>query len=367
MSKVSFSDLNWQYQIIKKDFLTEIEILLESGQYTNGKYVKTLEENFSVYANQKYSVGVNSGTSALHAGLMAMGIGPGDEVIAPSHTFIASVNAIVLTGATPVLVDVDQHGLLDANATMHAITSKTKAVMPVHLYGSLVSEDILREVSNKNIKIIEDASQAHGAKFPSGLPVGAYGDVTAFSFYPGKNLGAAGEAGMLTTNNKDLAEKAKLFRNWGAPVRYQHDYFGLNYRMDEIQALILIRKLEHLNQWNELRVEIADYYKNEMDKLSIEVVNNHNGNPVYHQFVICIQERDELQNYLKAENVETLIHYPIAIHKQPALKDKVKIAGSLTNTQVLTSKILSLPIYPGLTLEETKLVVRKIADFYAKR
>ena len=367
MSKVSFSNLNWQYQIIKKDLLAEIELLLESGQYTNGKYVKTLEDNFSIYANQKYSVGVNSGTSALHAGLMAMGIGPGDEVIAPSHTFIASVNAIVLTGATPVLVDVDQHGLLDGNATMRAITSKTKAVMPVHLYGSLVSEDTLREVSNKNIKIIEDASQAHGAKFPSGLPVGTYGDVTAFSFYPGKNLGAAGEAGMLTTNNEELAEKAKLFRNWGAPVRYQHDYFGLNYRMDEIQALILIRKLEHLNQWNNLRVEIADYYKNEMKKLSIQVVNNHEGNAVYHQFIISIEERDELQVFLKSQGIETLIHYPIAIHKQLAISDKVRISGSLENTEMLTPKILSLPIYPGLKIEEAQLVVRGIIDFYATR
>lgn len=365
MSKVSFSNLNWQYQIIKKDLLAEIELLLESGQYTNGKYVKTLEDNFSIYANQKYSVGVNSGTSALHAGLMAMGIGPGDEVIAPSHTFIASVNAIVLTGATPVLVDVDQHGLLDGTATMRAITSKTKAVMPVHLYGSLVSEDILREVSNKNIKIIEDASQAHGAKFPSGLPVGTYGDVTAFSFYPGKNLGAAGEAGMLTTNNEELAEKAKLFRNWGAPVRYQHDYFGLNYRMDEIQALILIRKLAHLNQWNNLRVEIADYYKNEMEKLSIQVVNNHEGNAVYHQFVISIEERDELQDFLKSIGIETLIHYPIAIHKQLAISDKVRISGSLKNTEMLTPKILSLPIYPGLKIEEAQLVIRGIIDFYA--
>lgn len=365
MSKVSFSNLNWQYQIIKKGLLAEIELLLESGQYTNGKYVKTLEDNFSIYANQKYSVGVNSGTSALHAGLMAMGIGPGDEVIAPSHTFIASVNAIVLTGATPVLVDVDQHGLLDGNATMRAITSKTKAVMPVHLYGSLVSEDILREVSNKNIKIIEDASQAHGAKFPSGLPVGTYGDVTAFSFYPGKNLGAAGEAGMLTTNNEELAEKAKLFRNWGAPVRYQHDYFGLNYRMDEIQALILIRKLAHLNQWDNLRVEIADYYKNEMEKLSIQVVNNHEGNAVYHQFVISIEERDELQDFLKSIGIETLIHYPIAIHKQLAISDKVRISGSLKNTEMLTPKILSLPIYPGLKIEEAQLVIRGIIDFYA--
>jgi len=367
MSYVSFSNLNWQYQIIKEGLLDEIELLLESGQYTNGKYVATLEDNFSVYSSQKYSVGVNSGTSALHTGLMAMGIGPGDEVIAPSLTFIASVNAIILTGATPVLVDVDKHGLLDLNATISAINNKTKAIMPVHLYGSLVSEKLLMEISKKGIRIIEDSSQAHGAKFPSGLPVGSYGEVTAYSFYPGKNLGAAGEAGMLTTNNKELAEKAKLFRNWGAPIRYQHDFFGLNYRMDEIQALILDRKLDHLNQWNKLRVEIADYYKNEMKKLSIQVVNNHEGNAVYHQFIISTEERDELQVFLKSQGIETLIHYPIAIHKQLAISNKVRISGSLKNTEMLTPKILSLPIYPGLKIEEAQLVVRGIIDFYATR
>lgn len=366
MNLVPFSDLNWQYLLIKVGLMEELELVLGGGVYTNGKNVAFFEESYNSYSKQKYSIGVNSGTSALHAGLASMGIGPGDEVIVPSHTFIASVNAIILTGATPVLVDIDEHGLMDPTSTHSAVNKNTKAVMPVHLYGSLVSEKLLMELSSSGIQIVEDASQAHGAKFPSGLPVGAYGKFTAFSFYPGKNLGAAGEAGMVTTNDEDLAKKVINFRNWGAAIRYQHDNFGLNYRMDEIQALILNRKLTHLADWNRLRSEIAKFYINEMSNLSIEVVNDHSGYPVYHQFVIKIDERDEVQDFLKKQGIETSIHYPIPVHKQIAVKNRFKSTGSLKNTESLAGKILSLPIYPGLELEKAKLVVRAISKFYAK-
>lgn len=367
MSLVRFSDLNWQYNQIKKGLLDEIELVLKSGSYTSGKNVELLEKNYALYCHQKFAIGVNSGTSALHAGMAAMGIGPGDEVIVPSHTFIASVNAIILTGATPVLVDIDKNGLLDPSSTLSAINEHTKAVMPVHLYGSLVSESLLKKLCAKGVPVIEDASQAHGAKFPSGLSVGAYGKFTAFSFYPGKNLGAAGEAGIVTTDDDALAKKVFHFRNWGAEIRYQHDTFGLNYRMDEIQALILNRKLAHLDKWNVLRTEIANFYTPELDNLSIDVVNDESGACVYHQYVISVADRDDLKKYLQKEGIETLIHYPIPVHKQIGVRGKFKSFGTLKNTAELTERILSLPIYPGLGLEKAKLVINKISDFYAKR
>jgi dTDP-4-amino-4,6-dideoxygalactose transaminase len=366
MIVVKFSDLTWQYHEIKKNLLNEIELVLESGIYTNGTNVKLLEKSYAEYCNQKFAVGVNSGTSALHAGMAAMGIGPGDEVIVPSHTFIASVNAILLTGATPVLVDIGKNGLLDSVSTLRSINKHTKAVMPVHLYGSLVSENLLKEICAMGVQVIEDASQAHGAKFPSGLSVGAYGKFTAFSFYPGKNLGAAGEAGIVTTDNEDLARKISNFRNWGAEIRYQHDSFGLNYRMDEIQAVIVKRKLDYLDHWNKLRNEIANFYTAEMDKLSIDVVNDQSESSVYHQYVISIADRNALQRYLQINGIETLIHYPIPVHKQSAVEGKFKSYGTLKNTEVLTERILSLPIYPGLELEKAKLVVDKISEFYDK-
>ena len=356
---IKFSNLGWQIDQLS-DLKEDIWELVQSGNYVSSNRVKLFEENFSLWTNSKYSIAVNSGTSALHAILASLDLKQEDEVIVPSHTFIASVNAVLMAGATPVLVDCDDHGLIDKNM-IASINTKTRVVMPVHLYGSVVSEELLIEIKNLGIKIVEDASQAHGARFESKKMVGSYGDASAYSLYPGKNLGGIGEGGVITTNSEDLSEKIRPFRNWGTTKRYHHDTFGINYRMDEIQALVLNRKLEKLTDWNSRRREIADYYIGNIHNL--ELVNNLNGEPVFHQFVIRHSKRDALQEFLQKRSIETLLHYPIPNHLQVSLVGKFNQYQSLDKSENLANSILSLPIYPGLSDLEVEKVVEEINNF----
>ena len=364
MKHINFSNLSWQFAQISEDCLPEIIQILASGNYVQGKFVERFEAEFSIFSESKYAIAVNSGTSAIHAALCALDIGIGDEVIVPSHTFIATATAVTMAGATPILVDVDKNGLIDEQSVLNSIGPQTKAVIPVHLYGSAVDERILDEFA-KHLLVIEDSSQAHGARFESGKAVGSKSKINCYSLYPGKNLGAAGEAGICTTDEPALAERLKSFRNWGSKIKYYHEEYGVNYRMDEIQASVLYWKLLKLNQWTKQRIEIASQYRETLEDIDVNCVNSKVGYPVYHQFVINHYDRDMLQVYLKNNGVDTQIHYPVAIHQQLALKDKQKANFYLGNTELLVKNILSLPIYPGLTQEEVFKVTKLLRDYNA--
>ena len=247
---------------------------------------------------------------------------------------------------------------------LNSIGPNTKAVIPVHLYGSAVDEKILDEFA-KHLVVIEDSSQAHGARFKSGKGVGSKSKINCYSLYPGKNLGAAGEAGICTTDEPALAERLKSFRNWGSKIKYYHQDFGVNYRMDEIQASVLYWKLLKLNQWTKQRRDIASQYREVLDDIEINCVNSEVGYPVYHQFVINHSDRDMLQVYLKNNGVDTQIHYPVAIHQQLALKNKYRVNHNLENTEMLVKNILSLPIYPGLTPEEISIITKLLREYNA--
>ena len=364
--KVEFGDLAYQFSEIESECYVQVLEILRSGNYVSGKYVEKFEREFAEYTQSLNVTCVNSGTSALHAGLISIGVTAGDEVILPSHTFIATATAVVMTGATPVLVEVDDNALIQRDAALNAITEKTKCVIPVHLYGSLVSTEDILDFKSHGLRILEDASQAHGAQYADSLGIGNYSDGATYSFYPGKNLGAAGEGGAVTTNNLETGNALKLIRNWGSPQRYVHQSLGFNYRMDEIQAMILSFKLKKMKNWNEMRTIIADQYVEELQGLPMSFVNERRNKSVYHQFVIRIQERDKLQDFLSKHGVNTQIHYPQPIHKQPALQEYFRIGSNLANTNSLTKEILSLPIYPGLSQDSISYICQKIRSFYGK-
>ena len=359
-SIIKSSNLSWQFAQLG-EISQEVISLLESGNYVSGNYVQDFESAFAKYCGKNFGIGMNSGTSALHSAIQSLQIQEGDEVIVPSHTFIATASAVVLSGATPVLIDVEENGLISAKKVEEALTKKTKAIIPVHLYGSGVPLVEMQTIQQFNIPIIEDCSQAHGARFKDGSMVGFFSEVSAYSLYPGKGLGAAGEAGICVTDSKILDQSMRLFRNWGSEKKYQHKFFGLNYRMDEIQALILGKKLRLLEDWNDRRREIALLYSKLLK--SRKIVNETEGLPVYHQYVIRSSRRDALQEYLRGEGIETLIHYPIPIHQQKALAPYLITSNKYIQTEKLCSEILSLPIYPGLKDIEIEKIIERINKF----
>jgi len=357
---IKSSNLGWQFAQLG-DITQEVISLFESGNYVSGRYVQDFERTFAEYCGKNFAVGMNSGTSALHSALQSLQIQEGDEVIVPSHTFIATATAVILAGATPVLIDVEENGLVSAKKAEEALTKKTRAIIPVHLYGSGVPLAEMQRIKQFNIPVIEDCSQAHGARFKDGNMVGFFSDVSAYSLYPGKGLGAAGEAGICVTDSKTLDQQLRLFRNWGSEKKYEHKYFGLNYRMDEIQALILLKKIRLLEDWNNRRREIALLYSTHLK--SCKMVNETEGLPVYHQYVIRSRRRDVLQEYLRDEGIETLIHYPIPIHRQKALEPYLIASNEYSQTEKICSEILSLPIYPGLTDNEVEKIIESINKF----
>ncbi len=363
--RVTFSALPKQFQKIEDSVMPDLIDLLRSGNYVNGFWVKNFETAFAKFTLSKHAVGVNSGTSAIHAALLACGISSGDEVIAPSHTFVATINAILLAGATPVLVDIDAHGLIDTKEIGKVITNKTKAIIPVHLYGNVYEVANLSEYRSSGIYIIEDASQAHGAKHVDGEPIGTHSDLTCYSLYPGKNLGAIGESGVITTDNEDLALACKLVRDWGSSTKYEHDYFGLNYRMDEIQGLFLSHKINHLEDLNNRRIKIAMQYFEALRRYPIKFINSMENGSVIHQFVISVKERSSLQQFLASQGIDTLIHYPIPVHKQKFYMKKFGIQY-LPFTEDLASRILSIPVHENLSDLEISYVIDKISEFYGK-
>ena len=363
---IPFVDLKAQYAAIGVEVDEALHNVVTNTDFILGKDVERFEEEFARFCDAEYGVGVDSGTSALELALRAYGVGEGDEVITVSHTFIATVAAISYTGARPVLVDVDPDTYnIDPALIERAITSRTKAIIPVHLYGQPADLDAVIEVARRhNLVVIEDACQAHGALY-RGKPVGARGDAGCFSFYPGKNLGAYGDAGMIVTNSRDIAERLKLLRNYGQPEKYQHTIMGYNRRLDSLQAAVLRAKLRHLPEWNASRQRAAARY-NELLK-DIRSIRTpyvaEESSHVYHLYVIQHPERDRLLSYLRERGVYGGLHYPTPVHLQPCYESLGIPPGSLPITEELASRVISLPMYAELTDEQIEYVCDCIRNF----
>ena len=364
---IQFVDLKKQYLPLKDEILSGISHVLDGMHLFLGENVQSLEKEFAQFCGAAHGIGVSEGTTALNIILRAMDIGPGDEVITVSHTFIASAEAILLTGAKPVFVDIDPSTyLMDVTQIEAKITPRTRAILPVHLYGQAVDMDPLLEIASRHgLRVIEDACQAHGAEY-KGRKAGSLGDAAGFSFYYSKNLGAYGEGGFISTNDAELAAKMRKIRDHGSGVRYHHDLVGVNGRLDEIQAVVLRAKLPHLASWNEKRRKNAHLYSELLKNTPVVLPKEQSGNtPVYHLFVISAPKRDELQAFLKDKGIFTGIHYPIPVHLQKAVEFLGCKAGDFPVTEHAVSQILSLPMYAELTDDEIKYVADSIKTFYS--
>lgn len=365
--KIPFVDLQAQYKNIFQEINEKVIEAMQRSDFVLGEDLKFFEEGFANYCGTKFAVGVASGTDALMLSLLSLGIGPRDEVITQANTFVATAAAIHQVGAKPILVDINPDNYnMDLNLLEKAITSKTKAAIPVHLYGQPADMDKIADIAQKhNLKIIEDACQAHGAEY-KGKKTGSFGQISAFSFYPGKNLGAYGDGGAIVTNSEELAEKIKMLRNHGQKEKYIHKIKAFNSRLDTMQAAILRVKLKYLDGWNTQRNIWAKLYTELLRETSlitpkIEPWAYH----VFHLYVVrCpAYPRDELLNFLKEREIYAGIHYPIPIHLLPAFKDLGYRDGDFPVTEKAAREIISLPMYPELTEEKIHYVVDAIKDF----
>jgi len=362
---VNFVDLKKQYHSIKEEIDSAVLGVLESTQFVLGKEVAAFEEEFADYSQSDHAVAVNSGTSALHLAFLAAGIGAGDEVITVANTFIATVAAIRYTGATPVLVEMDPVSYAMDPATLEAaITERTKAICPVHLFGQMADMDAIMAVADKhNLIVIEDAAQAHGAEY-KGKRAGSIGHIGCFSFYPGKNLGAYGEGGLVTTDNTDYAHAIRVMRDWGAEKKYYHDLPGFNYRMTGLQGAILRVKLRHLEEWTEARRAHAAYYNQLLKDTDVDTPTEMPyARHVYHLYVIRSRQRDALQAALGEQKIYTGIHYPIPVHMQKAHADLGYKQGDFPLTEKAADEILSLPMFAELLDTEIDQVCDAIKGF----
>jgi dTDP-4-amino-4,6-dideoxygalactose transaminase len=351
--KVPFLDIKASYLELKDELDAAYHRVMDSGWVLLGQETEALEQEFAAYCEAKHCVAVGNGLDALQLVLRAWDIGPGDEVIVPAHTFIATWLAVSNVGATPVSVEPDEKTYnIDVSRIEAAITSRTKAVIPVHLYGQPADMDPIMELANRHqFKVLEDNAQAQGARY-KGRRTGALGHAAATSFYPGKNLGAFGDAGAITTNNDDLAERVRMLRNYGSKVKYQHEFAGMNSRIDELQAAFLRVKLRKLDEWNDRRTKIAKFYLSNLTHstplLSLPSEDK-STDPVWHLFVVRHPQRDELRHYLADHNVETLIHYPVPAHASRAYNARYKHQPALPTAEFLSRTVLSLPIGPHLS------------------
>ncbi len=364
--KVNFLDLQAQYPLIREEVEKKFQNIIGNSAFVSGKYVEEFEETFAQYCGVKHCIAVNSGTAALELALMATNVGAGGEVIVPVNTFIATAEAVSLRGATPVFIDVDPHTyLIDTAKIEEVVTEKTRAIIPVHLYGQVADMDAVNKIAQKhNLVVIEDACQAHGSEY-KGRRAGSFGAVAAFSFYPGKNLGAWGEGGAITTDSDELARTLRLLRDHGSPIKYVHEIIGGNYRMDEFQGAVLGTKLQHLDMWNAKRQNWAALYLNKLSDISAVVlpeVTKHTT-PVWHLFVIQVNKRDSLREYFASQGVQTGIHYPTPLHKTRAYSAPQFSDGSFPNAETVSARILSLPMYPELIDEEVRFVTDTVKQF----
>ena len=364
LAGVPFGDLKRQYRSLRAEIDTAIQRVLERGWFILGEEGLCFEEEFAAYCGARYGVGVASGTEALQIALLACGVSAGDEVITVSNTAIPTAAAIMAIGAKPVFVDINPENYnLDPQAAEKAVTKRTQALLPVHLYGQPADLDpLIRLARKRGLKVIEDCAHAHGAEY-HGKKVGSLGDAAAFSFYPTKNLGALGDAGMVITNDRRVAEKAKLLRNYGQRQRNLSSMKGFNSRLDEIQAAVLRAKLKHLDEWNEKRRGIAKFYDEQIRNPHILKPRGSTDSPsVYHLYVVRTARREAFRNHLAKRGIETSIHYPVPLHLQPAFREgrpKVRLPA----TERSAREVLSLPLYPELTEEEVRFVAASIAQF----
>jgi dTDP-4-amino-4,6-dideoxygalactose transaminase len=351
-------DLKAQYASIQDEIEPVVREVLASGEYASGRHVDAFEHAFAEYCGAREAVALNSGTSALQLALLALGIGPGDEVVTVSMTFVATVAAIRYVGATPVLVDADPATWnMDPEALALAITPRTRAIIPVHLHGRLADMDAILAIARRHgVPVIEDAAQAHGAEF-GGKRAGTFGEIGCFSFYPGKNLGACGEGGAVVTDRPDLAAAMRQLRDWGQDGRYNHVRHGFNFRMDNIQGAILAVKLRHLPRWTELRREIAAFYDGMLAGTGVQLPARPRGRDhVYHIYAVRTPRRDALRERLHQAGVATGLHYPRPVHLQPAYADLGYGVGDLPVSERLASELLSLPIHPEMTRAQSRQV-----------
>lgn len=355
--KIPFATFEHMHKEIRTEVLRKLEEVYDKGWFIQGTECEQFEKEFATYCGTQYCVGCGTGLDAIYLILKAFGIGKGDEVVVPSNTFIATALAVTYTGATPVFVEPDMLTYnLNGDGIEEAITEKTKAIIAVHLYGQTAQMDRIIQIAKKNnLKLIEDAAQAHGATF-NGRKAGTFGDAAAFSFYPGKNLGALGDGGAVVTNNKELADKVRALGNYGSDRKYHHIYQGTNSRLDEIQAAVLRIKLKYLDQFNEDRIKIANRYLSEIknDKIVLPVVGE-NRKHVWHIFAIRIKNREDFKHYLEENGIYTVEHYPIPIHKQDAYYGLVK--QNLPLAEQISREELSLPMYYGMTDGEIDYII----------
>jgi len=366
--EIPLVDLRKQYAPLRDDILGRIAEILDGMHLFLGPNVQALEQEFAAFCGVPHAIGVSDGTTALQLALMACGVGAGDEVITVSHTFVATAEAIILVGATPVFVDIDpQTYTIDVRQVGERITERTKAIIPVHLYGQTADMDPLLTLAREHrLWVIEDACQAHGARY-KGQRAGALGDAAAFSFYYSKNLGAYGEGGMVTTTVDEIAERVRMLRDHGSKQRYHHDLVGMNGRLDEIQAAVLRAKLQHLDAWNAARRRHAQLYGELLAHSPVvPPAEASYAESVYHLYVIRVEDRDGLRPYLHGKGVATGIHYPIPIHLQPAYRDLGYEKGSFPVTEEYAEQILSLPMYAELTPSQVEYIAQVIRDFVSK-
>jgi len=360
--KVPFFDLTQQYQALKPEVDKAIQGVLDRCEYISGQSVSSFEKNFAHLHRAKYCVAVSSGTSALHIALWALGLQTGDEVIVPSHTFIATAAAVSLAGGKPIFVDSEEkYYNIDPRAIEKAITKKTRAIIAVHLYGQPAEIDTIAAIAKKHhLWLIEDCAQAHGAEY-KGVPVGTFGICGCFSFYPSKNLGAFGEGGAVVTQDEALYQKMLMLRNHGSSQKYEHPLIGQNYRMHELQGAILDVKLKHLQKWTEARRKLAESYRHHLKDIpGIQLpAENPHAKHVYHLYVIRTKQREKLMEHLKKQGIATGIHYPIPCHKQECFASPL----SLPTSEKLAEEVLSLPLFPEMTEEQVAYTAQKIKEF----
>jgi len=356
--KIPFVDLGAQYQSIKVEVGHAIQKVINETAFIGGKYVTAFEEEFASYIGTRHCIGVGNGTDGLYLAMKALGIGPRDEVIVPANTFIGTSEAVSMTGAQVVFVDCDPKTYtVTPESVEQAITPKTKALVPVHLYGNPAPISELRKLADqKNLFLIEDAAQAHGAKYKD-KKIGTFGHAAVFSFYPGKNLGAYGDAGCVVTDDDNLAKKIRMLANHGRVKKYDHEFEGQNSRLDGLQAAVLSVKLKHLDKWTEQRREHAKRYRKKLESLPLALpVETGGGKHVYHLFVIRLKNRETIREYLDRKGVKTGIHYPICLPELEAYRHLQLDMNNFPNSRKFAGEVLSLPMYPEMTEEQLDYV-----------